>query len=90
VITRKAKYNPVNCTFVDWVEHYATRKQVIDIEYIDDNGHEQKRTSIIKTWVNKGEAEYLIAGPDQLEIRLDRIKRLGSIDPAKLDNSCSF
>lgn len=81
---KKQKYSRVNCKLVDWVEHYATKKQVIDIEYMDDNGHEQKRTTIIKSWINKDEAEYLIAGPDQLEIRLDRIKKLGRIDPANL------
>lgn len=87
MIKKKNKYSPVNCTLVDWVEHFATKKQVIDIEYMDDNGHEQKRTTIIKTWINKDEAEYLVAGPDQLEIRLDKIKRLGKIDPSKLNDS---
>lgn len=72
------KYKPVNCDIIDWVEHYATRREVVDVFYTDDN-EIKKVNSLIKTWTIDQGIEYLILESDNGPIRMDHITQIGDI-----------
>ncbi len=67
----KKKYVPIDCGYLDIIEHYATLRQPVEISYLLDDA-EVKLTAVIKTWENTGEAEYMILR-NGLRIRLDHI-----------------
>ena len=66
------KYSPIYCGFHDYLEHYATRKQYIQIQYFDSINAFRNTHSIIKhIYSIKGE-EFLelVSGE---KIRLDKL-----------------
>ena len=78
------EYKPISCSFVDLIEHYATLKKPVEIVY-DNDGHTVKLISIIKTWDNDGQAEYMLLEDNSEKIRLDKII---SIDGKALSLYC--
>ena len=77
---KNEKYIPVNCDFVDVIEHYATLRETIHLHYLDD----QVPTCImaqIETWINKGGTEYLRLKNHNQLIRLDHILSINDVSP---------
>lgn len=72
----KKKYVPIDCGYVDIIEHFATLRKPVEIIYLLDN-IEVKLKAVIKTWENTGEAEYMIL-KNGLRIRLDHIVSVDS------------
>jgi len=78
-------YIPVNCIFVDQIEHLATLKEDVIVHYmINDTKHKQSGPHKIVTWENDGEAEYVIFDSG-LRLRLDHINSLNGMAP---DGTC--
>ena len=80
------KYKPVNCDFVDVVEHYATLRKEVKLTRIID-GETQSSIIKIKTWVNDGVGEYLITSEGD-RIRMDHIQTLEGHSPFGNSDGC--
>ena len=78
-------YVPIDCGFVDVIEHFATLRKEVLIVYLLD-GVQVKLMAVIQTWENTGEAEYMIL-KNGLNIRLDRIV---SIDEHSAPGTCDI
>lgn len=66
-------YKAISCTYYDYVEHYATLRQVVDILYKDEADKIQSIKSIILDTKNDGNAEYMIVKDVEQPIRLDKL-----------------
>lgn len=74
-LSKTKDYVPIDCGFVDVIEHYATLRKEVLIVYLLD-GTQVQLTAVIKTWENTGKAEYMIL-KNGLRIRLDYIVSIG-------------
>lgn len=83
------KYTPVDCGFVDVVEHLATLRQELTIVFVV-KGLQHSVQSTIKTWENHKGIEYLVLKECELWIRLDRIVSLGDYKAADYAVSCGL
>jgi Rho-binding antiterminator len=75
------EYKAISCTYYDYIEHYATLKQMVNIQYKDEANQLQSIQSIILDTKNNGKAEYIIVKDMEQPIRLDN---LVSIEDKKL------
>lgn len=67
------KYQPISCTFYDYIEHYAMRKELIRILLKNDmGGHEQFHSRILDT-KTQDRVEYFLLEATTEWIRMDRI-----------------
>jgi len=83
-------YIPVECSLVDWIEIYATKKERVKISYLV-NGELGHIEAIIKTWQTSNGAEYLILNEDHVPIRLDHIVKLGEFEVSQTGtNTCQI
>lgn len=80
-------YKPISCDYVDYIEHLATLRQSVDIEYKQEGEIVIQKDDIIKTWENEGGVEYLYSRGG-LKIRMDDIVAIGG--KALGDNSCAI
>ena len=85
--THTRPYSPISCDYVDYIEHLATLRQVVDIEYMHDGQPAIGREDIIKTWENESGVEYLYSRKG-LKIRMDDIIAIGG--KALDDNHCGL
>lgn len=67
------KYTPISCDFYDWIEHYATKKQVVTIRFKDANNQEQTARCKILTTSTAPDGEYLYFNAGVPSIRLDHL-----------------
>ena len=81
-------YKPIACHLHDHIEHFATLRKKVMIQYLDNQGSEQSVESIIVDWVNTGEGEYVVLKDNNMRIRFDFLLRVGEIDFRDAD-SCS-
>ncbi|MGK0388608.1 MAG: Rho-binding antiterminator [Maribacter sp.] len=75
------EYKAISCTYYDYIEHYATLRQMVNIQYKDEANQLQSIQSIILDTKNNGKAEYIIVKDMEQPIRLDN---LVSIEDKKL------
>jgi Rho-binding antiterminator len=75
------EYKAISCTYYDYIEHYATLRQVVNIQYKDEADQLQSIQNIILDTKNDGKAEYIIVKDMEQPIRLDK---LVSIEDKKL------
>lgn len=80
-------YQPISCDYVDYIEHLATFKQEVAINYMDNLKIRTSSKDVLLTWKNEGDGEYLYT-KNKLKIRLDHIVSIGGKSPD--DISCSF
>ena len=74
------KYKPIDCGYVDVIEHFATLRKPVKVAYLI-NGEEVQLTEVIKTWENTGVEEYMIL-KNGLRIRMDYIVSIeGQVSP---------
>ncbi|MEZ4888500.1 MAG: hypothetical protein R3E32_27485 [Chitinophagales bacterium] len=69
------EYTPINCSFYDYFEAFAVKKQVVTIVYFNENGDTETVESRIKDLFSRNKVEYVLLEND-LEIRLDYVKEL--------------
>ena len=86
---KQTDYKPVNCSFVDWVEHYATLRTEVNVVYTDAAAARVSTTSRIKTWVLESGIEYLVLA-DDYRIRLDHVISIEDKVLADMDGHCSL
>jgi Rho-binding antiterminator len=73
-------YQPISCEFHDLLEALATRQEVAQISFRDQNGTEQRRgAAIVDVFAREG-AEYLSMSTGET-LRLDQLL---AIDDARL------
>ena len=58
------KKNPISCVFYDWIEHYATKKEVVEIRINTPEGEQLIRSRILDTRAEKGK-EYILLENNQ-------------------------
>lgn len=78
------KYHPISCSFVDHIEHFATKRALVFIEYLNSDSRTLYVVDQIKDWRNKAGVEYVIL-KSGLEIRMDYLKSVGG---EVLEGSC--
>ena len=66
-------YQPINCSFYDRLEHYATLRQMIPVEFKVEPDRSLRIIGRIKDLQNMGDGEYLILESYPDPIRLDRL-----------------
>ena len=84
------KYLPIDCNFYDLIEHFATLKQVVQIEYLDENDKLQSiKTIIVDTQTTK-DGEYMLLKPYMEQVTKIRMDAIISIEDKRLAdfNSC--
>lgn len=67
------EYKAINCSYYDYIEHFAVLRQVVHIQYLNDSDESSSIKSIILDTKNDGHAEYMIVKNLDQPIRLDRI-----------------
>jgi len=88
-------YKPINCAFHDYLEHFATLRQAVDILYIDENTSE---TIIIKQAVivdltggRNGEYLHAKTASGKVIIRNDYLISVGAVKALDFDSDkCGF
>ncbi len=87
------KYTPINCSFYDYFEAFAVKRQIVSIVYFDEKGEAFNTESRIKDLFSRNKVEYVLL-ENGLQIRLDYVKELDGmlneghceITPPKTDN----
>jgi Rho-binding antiterminator len=75
------KYKPISCEFYDYIEHYAMRREVIEIRFRDQDGTVKTIHDMIgNTRIYDGE-EFIVL-KNHPQIRMDQII---SLNEHKLD-----
>jgi len=82
----KKKYIPIDCGFHDLLLDRATRRSVVELEYLDSNAQATTKATVIKDVYTKQKEEFLLMDDGEI-IRLDQIVSVDGIKP-KGDNSC--
>ncbi|WP_035843246.1 hypothetical protein [Crocinitomix catalasitica] len=86
-------YTPINCSFYDVLEHYATLKSLVQVVYLDNSFEKTIEKAIITDLRGNsktGEIMYLQTVDNSYDIRMDYIV---SINGTKFDQysvSCSI
>ena len=80
-------YTPISCDYVDYIEHLATLRRAVDIEYRLDGQPQIQKDDRIKTWENESGVEYLISRSG-LKIRMDDIIAINGKAPG--GDNCSI
>lgn len=83
------KYKPIACQLHDHIEHFATLRKVVEINYINDNGEKLLIQSVIKDWINTGEGEFIVIKDNDIRIRFDYILAIDNVDFQSFD-SCNI
>ena len=71
-------YQPISCVFYDYIEHYATRGEVVELVYRNEAGEAHAvRTVLLDTEVSE-KVEYVHLSTSPGRLRLDRIVRINA------------
>lgn len=73
-------YRPISCDYVDYIEHLATLKKEVSIQYEEAQGTFCKEGDVLITWKNESGIEYLYT-KSGLKIRLDHIVAINGKKP---------
>jgi transcriptional antiterminator Rof (Rho-off) len=87
--TGSAGYRPIACSLHDRLEAACLHRRPIVITWRDADGRDHSATVIPRDVLSRAGAEYLVTDHDgeHLEIRLDRLLRLGDV-PFSPDGAC--
>ena len=77
-------YRPISCNFYDELEAYATLKQIVEINFWDENGHAKTVNGKIINLYTLKKVEFLELD-SSLTIRLDQLIKVGD---KELKNYC--
>ena len=69
------KYTPINCSFYDYFEAFAVKRQIATLLYFNEKGETIEVKSRIKDLYSRNKIEYVLL-ENGLEIRLDYVKEL--------------
>jgi len=69
------KYKPISCVFYDYIEHYALRKEQVEIAIRDGENERLLKTKILDT-KSENKVEYILVENEKEWIRMDLILRI--------------
>jgi len=72
-------YRPINCGFHEWLLHFATKAQAVEMELVSEQGEIITRTGVIKDVFTKEGAEFVLLDSDEI-FRLDYIRKLEGME----------
>lgn len=72
-------YRPINCGFHEWLLHFATKAEAVELELVSDTGEIISRKAIVKDVFTKDSAEYVLLDTEEV-FRLDFIRRLAGME----------
>lgn len=65
-------YTPINCGFHDYLEHYASKKQYVRIQYFDDVHAVRTVDAIVKDLITQKGEEFMLLNTGE-QFRLDQL-----------------
>jgi Rho-binding antiterminator len=65
-------YMPINCNYYDVLEGYATLRQKVKIDYVNDEGEPIVEETLFKDFQTKNKEEFALLASGTV-VRLDRI-----------------
>ncbi len=68
-------YTPINCSFYDYFEAFAVKRQIVNIVYLNEKGESNSVQSRIQDLFSHKKVEYVLL-KNGLQIRLDYVKEL--------------
>ncbi|GAA5222204.1 Rho-binding antiterminator [Membranihabitans marinus] len=81
-VMKDMDYIPINCSFYDFIEIFASRKQKISIHFERTNGDSESIDAVILDTLVKDKVEYIILS-NNTTLRCDHIISLnGIINPS--------
>jgi len=86
---KNTDYRPVSCSFIDYVEHYATLRMEVSVCYTDAAGTKVCITTQIRTWILEDGVEYLVLATG-LRVRMDHVVSVAEHVLADMDDHCSL
>jgi len=86
---KNKEYTPIDCSFYDRLEHYATLKATLPISYTDNEGA-KLINGIIKDLRTIEKVEYAIILDIQGQVHQLRLDHITSLDGHKPDISQAF
>lgn len=72
-------YRPINCGFHEWLLHFATKAQPVDLELVSEKGELITRNAVIKDVFTQEGAEFVLLDNEEI-FRLDYIRRLAGME----------
>ena len=72
---KEEKYIPISCVYYDLIEHYAVRKETVNIVIQEEEKLVEYHSKILDTKV-KDKVEYMIIATPNISIRMDLIVSL--------------
>ena len=70
--SQNPSYQPIDCNYYDRLEAWATLREPVLLEYLDDSGRPQAETAVIRDLYVRNKAEFLLTDAGR-ELRLDRL-----------------
>lgn len=67
------KYSPISCTFHDYIEHFITLRQNVDVKFLENNLEKIVNSKILETYTSQTKEEFMKLEKYPNEIRLDNI-----------------
>lgn len=90
--TKNANYQPIDCGYFDYMEHYATLKKPITIRYFENEDIVELKHQVIINISGGRNGEYIhvrINGTEQ-KIRMDKIISVDGVEAANFSSqNCS-
>jgi Rho-binding antiterminator len=71
-------YRPIDCELHDALEFYATRRELVDIVFLDAFGGKCRMNTAISDIYSRNGEEFLKTQTGH-EVRLDRLKSVGAV-----------
>jgi len=84
-----SKYQPIDCNYYDYIEHFAVLKKPIAIEFYDEQFNPSSVDAIIRTTLVSHGEESIILDTGQ-QIRMDKIISLDGIKKPSDSAGCSI
>ena len=66
-------YQPISCTFHDYIEHYIVRAEVVNIKFFDNGSEICFESRILDSYTSNTKEEFIEIENYSKHIRLDRI-----------------
>ena len=85
-------YQPVNCTFYDYMEHFCIRKEKVPLIYRELDEIKTLENQVIFDLSGGSKGEYIHLKPNGIEelIRMDQLISVGDIQLSDFDSaSCT-
>ena len=83
------KYTPISCTFYDYIEHYAVKKTLVTIVYMNENGEQQSVQARIDDTLNNKKEEFICLSNGQ-KIRMDYLISINQHRLSDYGQQCSW